>query len=333
MEIGKLKNEVLGDLVFSEIKPIRNDILIRPGVGEDCTAIEFGDLACVITTDPITGSGSQLGRLAVHVCLNDIASSGAEPVGLLLTLLCPEGTEKSEIQAILREANQAANEMNVEIVGGHTEITTAVNRMIVSATAVGKTIKKKLIKTAGAKPGNYIYLTKQAATEGTAIIAHDKAKELASILTHRELEEARNLMDQISVVPEGKIGARVGVSAMHDVTEGGVLGAVHEVCAASGVGCHIKWDRIKILEVTEKICEFYHLNPMKLISSGSMLMCVDKNNAGALEKAFIKAGIEYSNIGVITESTDKLLVMGDGEEAVWETIESPDSDELYKVIN
>jgi len=105
MEVGKLKNEVLGEIVLSEIQSIREDVLIRPGVGEDCAAIAYGDFACVLTTDPITGSGSQLGKLAVHVCLNDIASSGAEPVGLLLTLLCPEGTSKDEIQGILREAN------------------------------------------------------------------------------------------------------------------------------------------------------------------------------------------------------------------------------------
>ena len=97
MEVGKLKNEALNDLVISEIHMIRDDILIRPSIGEDCSAISFGDMACVLTTDPITGSGSQIGRLAVHVCLNDIASSGAETAGLLLTLLCPVGTEESEI--------------------------------------------------------------------------------------------------------------------------------------------------------------------------------------------------------------------------------------------
>ena len=111
MEVGKLKNEVLGEIVLSEIHRIREDVLIRPGIGEDCAAIAFGDYACVLTTDPITGSGSQLGKLAVHVCLNDIASSGAEPVGLMLTLLCPENTTKDEIQAILKEANQTAKEL------------------------------------------------------------------------------------------------------------------------------------------------------------------------------------------------------------------------------
>lgn len=332
MKIGKLKNEDLVGAVFSEIKPVRKDILIRPGVGEDCAGVEFGDYACVLTTDPITGSGSQLGHLAVHVCLNDIASSGAEPVGILLTLLCPEGTSKETIQSIQREANRAAIDMNVEIIGGHTEITSAVNRLIVSATAVGKTFKNQLIHTAGAKPGDYLYMTKQVATEGTAIIAQDQSEVLKEILSPHELETAQNFISQISVVPEGRIGAAVGVHAMHDVTEGGILGAVHEMCEASQVGCRIYWNQLKVDPITEKICNHFHLNPLQLISSGSMLMSVDKQLAGNLEKALIEANISYANIGYITEELETLLVMGEGESAVYEVIEAPSADELYKVV-
>jgi len=333
MEVGKLKNEVLGEIVLSEIQSIREDVLIRPGVGEDCAAIAYGDFACVLTTDPITGSGSQLGKLAVHVCLNDIASSGAEPVGLLLTLLCPEGTSKDEIQGILREANQTANLMGIEIVGGHTEITTAVNRTIVSATAIGKTMIDTLIKTSGAKSGDYIYLTKQVATEGTAIIAYEKADELSTVLTREELAQAQSLMDQISVVEEGRIAAKVGATAMHDATEGGVLGAIHELCEASGKGCHIYHHKLKLLSVTEKICSYYNIDPYRLISSGTMVITINPDLAGLLEREFLSAGIEYEWVGEITSELEKVLIIGETpEEQIFESIESPDSDELYKII-
>lgn len=333
MEVGKLKNEVLGDIVLSQIQSIREDILIRPGVGEDCAAIAFGDFACVLTTDPITGSGSQLGKLAVHVCLNDIASSGAEPVGLMLTLLCPPGTSKEEIKAILKEANETANQMGIEIVGGHTEITTAVNRTIVSATAIGKTLTHKLIKTSGAQSGDFIYLTKQVATEGTAIIAHESAIELSTVLTREELAEAQSLMGQISVVEEGRIAARAGATAMHDATEGGVLGAIHELCEASGKGCHIYHHKLKVLSVTDKICTYYHIDPFKLISSGTMVIAISPDLAGGLEREFMEAGIEFHWVGEITSEPGKYLVMGETPvEHIYETIESPDSDELYKVV-
>jgi len=333
MEVGKLKNEMLGEIVLSELKEVRDDILIRPGVGEDCAAIAFGDLACVLTTDPITGSGSHLGRLAVHVCLNDIASSGAEPVGLLLTLLCPQHTTQLEIQGILREANETANAMGVEIVGGHTEITTAVNRTIVSATAIGKTSIKGLIKTSGAKPGDRIYITKQIATEGTAIIAHDKAVELAEHLTLDEIEIAKAMIDAISVVPEGKIAARAGASAMHDATEGGILGAIHELCEASGTGCHIDYEKISIHAVTKKIGDFYKINPLKLISSGSMVICISLDAALNMEHDLKAANISYACIGSITEGSDKIICFEASETGGHcEMIESPEADELYKVI-
>ena len=332
MEVGKLKNEVLGEIVLSELKEVRDDILIRPGVGEDCAAIAFGDLACVLTTDPITGSGSNLGRLAVHVCLNDIASSGAEPVGLMLTLLCPEHTTRAEIQGILREANETANAMGIEIVGGHTEITTAVNRTIVSATAIGKTSIKALVKTSGAKPGDLIYITKQAATEGTAIIAHDKESDLADYLTREDLDFAKSMIDAISVVPEGKIAASAGASAMHDATEGGILGAIHELCEASGTGCLIDYEKINIQAVTKKICDFYNINPLKLISSGSMVICISIDAALNMERDLKAANISFACIGTITEGPDKIICFASETESRCEMIESPEADELYKVI-
>lgn len=333
MEIGKLKNDTLGELVLAEIKQIREDVIIRPSIGEDCAAIAFDSLACVLTTDPITGSGSKLGHLAVHVCLNDIASSGAEAVGILLTLLCPEGTTKDEIRDVLHEANRSANAMGVEIVGGHTEITGAVNRMIISATAVGKTKTTALIKTSGAASGDLIYLTKQAATEGTAIIAHEKAEELASFLTEDELASAQSLMDEISVVPEGAIGAKVGVTAMHDATEGGVLGAIHELCEASGTGCVVEKDSIKVLETTKAICEHFGIDPYRLISSGSMVMTVGNDRSHELERQLEAANIVFSKVGVITGDGRKLLMEKDRAGKVeYLELQAPESDELYKVV-
>ncbi len=333
MEVGKLKNETLGAIVLSEIKAVRDDILIRPGIGEDCTAVSFGDEACVLTTDPITGSGSQLGKLAVHVCLNDLASSGAEPIGLLLTLLCPEGTQPNDIQGILKEANEAANSMGVEIIGGHTEITSAVNRTIVSATAVGKTSREHLVKTAGAQVGDYIYMTKQAATEGTAIIAYDKADVLRESFSADEIREAQRYIEQISVVKEGLIASKIGVSAMHDATEGGVLGAVHELCEASGVGCRIHKNKMNISNITERISVFFGIDPLKLISSGTMIITLSPEKAGALEVALKEADISYSKIGIVTAGNQKSLIWGESEyDEMIEPIESPESDELYKVM-
>lgn len=331
MKVGKLSNDVLSESVLSEIRAIRKDVLIRPGVGEDCAAVELGGEVCVLTTDPITGSGSNLGKLAVHVCLNDIASSGAEAVGILLTLLCPVGTQTDEISNILKEANEAANALGAEILGGHTEITAAVNKIIVSATAIGKTTREQLVKTAGAGAGDFIYLTKQVATEGTAILAHDCEEQLKAVLTEEEIQTAKGMMDEISVVIEGQIGGKVGVSAMHDATEGGVLGAIHELCEASQKGCILHKSQMVIHPITEKICRYYGIDPLKLISSGTMVITVSPTLSNTLEAALNNRHIAYSKVGLITEIQDKVMII---DENTLESIHvsSPDADELYKIL-
>lgn len=331
MKVGKLSNEILSKSVLSEIHAIREDVLIRPGVGEDCAAVEIGGEVCVLTTDPITGSGSNLGKLAVHVCLNDIASSGAQAVGIMLTLLCPVGTQTYEISSILKEANETANALGAEILGGHTEITGAVNKIIVSATAIGKTSRELLVKTAGAQSGDLIYLTKHVATEGTAILAHDCETELEAVLSKEEIQIAKRMLDAISVVEEGRIGGKIGVSAMHDATEGGVLGAIHELCEASNKGCRIFEDQMNIHPVTEKICRHFSLDPLKLISSGTMVLTVPPSKSKALEEAFEKHNIAYSQVGSITEVHDKVMIL-DRTSLEWMPLSSPDVDELYKVL-
>ncbi len=333
MNVGKLSNEELSRVIFDEIKEIRSDILVRPGVGEDCGVVKIEDMACVLTTDPITGATEELGKLAVHVSLNDVASSGAEPVAILLTLLCPENTEPKEIQRIISDANREANALNVEIIGGHTEITSAVNRIIVSVTAFGKTPVEKLIRTKGAHAEDYLYLTKHVALEGTAIIAREKEEDLREVLGRSEIQEAMEMFNKISVLKEGQIGSTVGVSAMHDVTEGGVLGAIYELCECNELGCKVYNHQFNVKEVTQKICDYYTLNPLKLISSGSMLMSVPRDKAPEFEQQMLQAEIEYAKIGFLTEVQDKLLVYGEeADQEIADPIEPPMSDELYKVV-
>ncbi|MBF4695232.1 AIR synthase family protein [Fusibacter ferrireducens] len=333
MSVGKLSNADLNHFIIDEIKPQRSDILIRPGVGEDCAAIKFGEYACVVTTDPITGATEELGKLAVHVSVNDIASSGAEPVALLMTLLCPEDTALESIQQIVVDANKAANAMNIEIIGGHTEMTNAVNRIVVSVTAFGSTRAEDIIMTGGAKSGDYLYMTKYAGLEGTAIIAKEKEEILKDYLTKNEIQDAQSFIEQISVLREGEIGKHLKVSAMHDVTEGGVLGAIYEMCEASKVGCKVYNNKFAIHELTQKICEHFNINPLKLISSGSMLMSVDKDVAPAYEQAMIEAEIPYSKIGVLTEEMDRILIFGEeADEEIFDVIEPPVEDELYTVV-
>ncbi|NLL06284.1 MAG: AIR synthase [Clostridiaceae bacterium] len=327
MEIGKIPNNVLKEIVLDKIKGKREEIIVRPKVGEDCCAVDFGDNVCVLSSDPITGAENEVGRLAVHISCNDVASCGAEPIGLLVTILVPPRATKKDLELVMSQISDTANSLNVDIMGGHTEVTGAVNRFVIITTAVGNVLKDKLVTTSGAKVGDDIIITKYAGIEGTAIIAHDKERELANKVEKSVLEKSKALINDISVVKEGMIAGRFGVNSMHDITEGGVLGAVWEVTEASGKGAIVYNDRIPILKETLKLCQFYNIDPLRLISSGCMIItCKDGNK---LVNEMENNGIKATIIGKITNSTEKHLVLKDG----YVDIGEPVSDELYKVID
>ena len=326
MEIGKLPNSTLERIVFNKLIKNRSEVMVRPGIGMDCTAIDFGDYACVMSSDPITGTAKEIGRLAVHINCNDIASCGVEPLGLLVTILCPAGSSEKELDMIMGQLASAAQSINVDILGGHTEITNAVSRFVISCTAIGRCLKDKLITTDGARDGDSLVITKHAGLEGASIIAHEKETELTRELGIHTVNEAKSFIEQISVIKDGLTAAGFGVSAMHDVTEGGVLGAVWELCEESGTGADIYVEKIPVNMSTQKICEYYNIDPLKLISSGCML--ISAADGGGLVKKLNSEGIMACVIGRLNNTGRKRVVSANGIK----DIETPGSDELYKVL-
>ena len=234
LKTGKLDSDLLEKIVFNNIKFRRPEVLTRPGIGEDCAVVDFGSYECVMSTDPITAAISEIGRLSIHISCNDIASNGIQPLGIMLAVMLPEGTTEEEIEEMMRQAGEASEELGVEIIGGHTEITPAVTKPVIVSTAVGRGEKWASQHTENMKPGDYIMMTKYAGLEGSGVIACDFEEQLREILTREEIEEAKGLLNQVSVVKEGVAAGKVGTHGMHDVTEGGVLGAVWEMCQVAG---------------------------------------------------------------------------------------------------
>jgi hydrogenase maturation factor len=327
MKIGKLPETILKRSVLRQIKHRREEVLVGPAIGEDCSVIDLNDdEVIVMSTDPITGTVQDIGTLAVHITANDIASSGADVIGIMLSILLPEITTEAELKNMMYDVDKVCEQLHIEVIGGHTEVTKAVNQPIVTVTGIGKMKKSDIIKTSGARPGQEIVMTKWAGLEGTAIIAKSKEQELLSKYSSRFIKEAQQMIDYISVVPEAKIAMNVGITSMHDVTEGGIFGALWEIGAAGGVGLEVDLQKIKLRQETVEICEFFDLNPYMLISSGSMLIICD--NANLLVDRLKEEGIVASVIGRISEGNDRIVT--NGEEQRY--LEPPRMDELYKVM-
>ena len=208
---------------------------------------------------------------------------------------------------------------------GHTEVTAVVNRPVITVCGVGKVKEGGLVSTGGARSGMDLVVTKWIGIEGTSILAKEKEEELCGRFPASFVREAQELDRYLSVLPEARIAVRCGVGAMHDVTEGGIFGALWEMAEASGIGLEIDLKKIPVRQETVEICEFFGINPYLLISSGSMLMASRDGNL--LVRELEKNGIPAAVIGKAVDGRDRVLYNG-GERRF---LEPPKTDELYKV--
>ncbi|NLL82583.1 MAG: AIR synthase [Tissierellia bacterium] len=327
MEIGKVPNEILEKIVFSNIKNKREEVLVSAAIGEDNGVIDFGDSVCVVSTDPITGTTKDIGKLAIHVSCNDISTNGAEPIAALLTILCPPKTTEEELEIIMRDAAETAAEINVEIIGGHTEVTDSVNSVIVSTTVIGKQLKSKLYDYSKIKIGDKVVLTKYIGIEGTSIIAKEIGDELVGKIGKENLNKAINMDRMLSVVKEGITAGNYNALYMHDITEGGVYGAAWEAARAINRGLLLYEEMIPIMDVTKEICEILEINPYRLISSGSMLIIISEEDFVELEKELSDLDIKSTIVGEIIDEGIYRIKGG-----VKSVIDLPTSDELYRAL-
>lgn len=324
MKSGKLNWEDLSRIINKNTIN-RSEVKVSSSIGEDCAVLNFSNDDIIISTDPITGASENIGKLAVNINVNDIASSGGEPVGIMLTLLFPEGTTISEIETINDEIVEECKKFNIQVLGGHTEITSAVNQPIVSCTIIGKAKPGKVVVSKGAQIGDDILVTKYLAMEGTNILINDYKDKVKDILSENEIIEGQNLIEGISVLKEGTICSKYEVNSMHDITEGGLLGALWEVAEAAKVGFEINGETMPILNITNKVCEYFKIDPLRLISSGSMLItCKDGEKLVEILK---ENNIKSTVIGKIIEEENKIIKYNDTIKEVCK----PGRDELFKI--
>ena len=105
MKIGKLPEPVLIRSVLKQVKHRRPEVLVGPSVGQDCAALQVGpEEVLVMSTDPITGTVKDLGSHCIHITANDLAASGAEPLGVMLTILLPDTMEEPQLRRLMQEA-------------------------------------------------------------------------------------------------------------------------------------------------------------------------------------------------------------------------------------
>ena len=318
MEVGKFPPELLTRLL--ESTGAENPrILLGPRLGEDAAALDMGEKALVVTSDPVTFATNRAGWYAVQVCANDVACTGAEPLWFLATLLAPEWFTPDDAARMFEDVASACRELGIALIGGHSEVTQGIQRPIVMGTMLGEVERERLVPTGGAREGDSIVLTKGLAIEGTALLARDDSDGLRRAgLSESVIERSAALLDSpgISVVPEARIAStQHSVHSMHDITEGGLITALHEIAAASGLGIAVEEDSVPILPETFDVCNALGLHPMGLLASGALVVTLPAPSTPGLLHSLERAGINAWEIGQMLPAEEgRILFTRQGDE-------------------
>jgi hydrogenase maturation factor len=332
MPPGKVPIEILKEVVFKNLGAKRREVVLGPSAGFDGAVIDIGDKSLIVSMDPITGAVEHIGWLAVNVNANDIATFGVKPTLFSSCILLSENSDKQTVETICSQMDKASKALEIAIVGGHCEVTPGTANPIVIGCAMGITEKGKYVTAGGAKPGDKLILTKTAGVEGTAILATERyGLMLKRGIGEELLRSAQRFFEKISIVKEAILAFETGgVNAMHDPTEGGILGGIHEMADASNLGVKVFEEKIPVAEETLEICSFFKIDPLQLISSGALLIASKENFAEKIVKELRTHKIDASIIGEFLAPQKKRLLLNknDGEAA----LPRPKCDHLWAAL-
>ena len=312
--------------VLRQIKTDREELISGAGIGKDCAILALGDgMETVLCTTPVSAPADRVAGYAIPMALNNLAVAGATPVAVMLTVLLPSDAMEEELQSIMKQAQEVCESLGVAIAGGHTEVSPVVREPLVQVTGIGKKEAARAGYPQGIKEDQDIVVSKWIGLEGTARLARERKEELCTRYPVRMVEEAAGFDRYLSVIPEAATAMKSGVCGMHDVSRGGIFGALWEMASGAGVGLEIDLKKLPVKQETVEICEFFGINPYELLSGGCLIMVTQDGNGlvGELQRSQIPAVI----IGRTTAGNDRILF----NEEERRFLDMPKMDQIYAV--
>lgn len=328
--MSKFSLDILNRCVYPYLKSSDPDVVLGAVFGEDIALTRVGGDMLASHVDPIVGAVNKIGWLAVHVACNDIATSGMPPRWIQTLVLVPHEDDEALLEEIIRDIARAAKETRVSIIGGHSGYSSNLSRPLVAVTALGTFGEREPVLTQGAQVGDHILVTKGIPLEGTAILASDFLKTAIKLgLTEKDIEEANVLMESVSVIPEAVFLGETGANAMHDVTRGGLLETLLEIAGASEVGINIAYNRIPMPPVTLRFAKTFNYDPLKMISSGTLVAALSPEKVKSAMQKLEEKGIVCADIGEVAPG-EGVKIIKDNETLHYQEIH-PEEDELARM--
>lgn len=320
MKEGKVSNTILDRSIVKVIsKKPKSKLLGRPAPGHDCGAFVgecFEDIAVV--------AGMGYGEHAVYTAVNNVAVEGVTATAIQCSIVMPSSNREIALKRVMSRINDDCRELNVEVAGGHTEVSSVVTEPIISVTAMGVCDRKARILAANAKPEQDIIMTKWIGIGGAQTIIDKKRDELVEYFNEATVQAAYGNRQDMSVVKEARIAREAGATAMHDASTGGIYAALWDMAEAAHIGLDVDFRAIAVSQEIIEVCEKYDINPYELDSTGCLLMTAD--DGCAIVDILTENGITATVIGRTVAGNDRII--RNREETRY--LEAPKQDEIYK---
>lgn len=322
VKIGKISNTILDRSIVKVIsKKHQSKLLNRPGAGHDCGAFvadETEDIAVVVA--------SGCGAYGVYTAVNNLAVEGVKATAVQCNIVMPATNREIALKRVMSSVNQDCLDLDVEISGGHTQVSAGVSEPVISITAMGTCKKSERLSASKAKANQDIVMTKWIGIGGARNIIDKKRDELVTYFNEDTVNIAYGCRQDMSVVPEAKLAAEAGVKAMHDASQGGIYAALWDLAEAAHIGLDVDFRAIAVSQEIIEVCEKYDINPYELDSTGCLLMTAE--DGCAIVDILEQNGIPATVIGRTVAGNDRII--RNREETRY--LEAPKQDEIYRFM-
>lgn len=326
MKVGNVSQTVLRRSILKQLHTRREESIIQPSVEEMCAAIRIEeDEQVVFTNTSLFGDEKDLAVFAMAHVLNDLWTRGAEPIGVNISILLPPHAYESRLKSMISYAEEVAEGQRIQILNAKAEVSPVLSKSLVTVFGVGKEKKEGLLQSSMGMVGQDVVLTNWIGLEGMLRILREKKEELSKRFVPAFLHQIEEQQQYLLAGDELRIAKEFGVSAMHQITEGGILAALWNLTEASGTGIDVDLKKIAIKQETIEVCEHFHLNPYQMTSAGSILLVT--HDGEGLVSRLEKNGKKATVIGRLTDRNEK-VIWNDTEKRF---IDRPAQDELLKI--
>lgn len=329
MHTGKVNETILKRSVLKYMKHRRPEVIVLPAVGEDCAVLKpfGGEQAMMVHTHTQFGPAGAIALTGIYPLLNSLAVRGAKLAYVTLSIMIPCEAQEQELRCLVEQLAAQCAAHDAEIIDGHTEVTPAVSDFAVTMTGIGFGGGSGLQSNQSLRPKDAIVMTKWAGLSGTAIISKLRADELRARYNDDFIKGAQRLSENLSAEMEAAIARQFDISAIHDIANGGIFGALWEVAAAGKVGLFVDLKKIPLKQETVEICDYYDINPYQLESYGALL--IGTSEGERLCAALRREGVSAEIIGHFESGHDRIIANEDERRY----LDLPKGNELLKIYD